>query len=153
LTSAANHDFAALDAELMVFQEIYRSAGFKSLRLGYSIGKVIEMLRSDHMRNLPTETRRASMLMALEAAGVLLGQARKPEQPLYFSVPAPALGVSDDNFTFHETTLGKSLRELGYEPNSLSEGSAIVYGELADSNSSGIGSSDGGMCKCLSGLD
>ena len=70
MTNAANHDFAAPDAELMVFQEIYRSAGIKSPCPGYSIGKVIEMLRREHIRNLPTETRRASVLMALEAAGV-----------------------------------------------------------------------------------
>ena len=54
----------------MVFEEVYRSAGIKSPRLGYSIGKVIEMLHSEHIRSLPTETKRASLLMALEAAGV-----------------------------------------------------------------------------------
>ncbi len=66
----ANNDFAASGGELMVFDEIYRSAGIKSPRLGYSIGKVIEMLHSEHIRNLTTETKRASLLMALEAAGV-----------------------------------------------------------------------------------
>jgi hypothetical protein len=65
-----NNDFAASGGELMVFEEIYRSAGIKSPRLGYSIGKVIEMLHSEHIRNLTTETKRASLLMALEAAGV-----------------------------------------------------------------------------------
>ena len=63
-------DVAALSGELMAFEEIYRSAGIKSPRLGYSIGKVIEMLHSEHIRNLTTETKRASLLMALEAAGV-----------------------------------------------------------------------------------
>jgi hypothetical protein len=66
----AGSDFAAPGGELMVFEEVYRSAGIKSPRLGYSIGKVIEMLHSEHIRNLPTETKRASLLMALEAAGV-----------------------------------------------------------------------------------
>ena len=65
-----SNDFAASGGELMVFEEIYRSAGIKSPRLGYSIGKVIEMLHSEHIRNLTTETKRASLLMALEAAGV-----------------------------------------------------------------------------------
>ena len=55
----------------------------------------------------------------------LLGRARKPGQTLYFGVPAPAFGVNDDKFTFHETTLRECLRELGYEPKSISEGLAV----------------------------
>src|SRR5260221_4446792 len=84
----------------------------------------------------------------------LLGRARKPGQTLYFSVPAPAFGVNDDKFTFHETTLRECLRELGYEPKSISEGLAVVYGELGDSNFTGIGiSCGGGMCNvCLAYL-
>jgi hypothetical protein len=84
----------------------------------------------------------------------LLGRARKPGQTLYFSVPAPAFGVTDDKFTFHETTLRECLRELGYEPKSISEGLAVVYGELGDSNFTGIGiSCGGGMCNvCLAYL-
>lgn len=68
--SAGVNGFAGSTSELQVFDEIYRAAGIKGPRLGYSIGKVIEMLQSEHIRNLPTETRRASILMALEAAGV-----------------------------------------------------------------------------------
>ena len=71
--AAANtgtNGFAGSTSELQVFDEIYRAAGIKGPRLGYSIGKVIEMLQSEHIRNLTTETRRASILMALEAAGV-----------------------------------------------------------------------------------
>ena len=39
-------------------------------RRGYSINKVVEMLYSDHIRGLSKEMRRASVLMALDAAGV-----------------------------------------------------------------------------------
>lgn len=63
-------DSAGSPAELLPFEEIYRLAGIKGARMGYSIGKVIEMMQSDHIRNLPTEIKRASLLMALEAAGV-----------------------------------------------------------------------------------
>src|SRR5258708_25575324 len=69
----------------------------------------------------------------------VVGRGRKPGQTLYFRVPAPAFGVNDDKFTFHETTLRECLRELGYEPKSISEGLAVVYGELGDSNFTGIG--------------
>ena len=56
--------------ELLPFEEIYRSAGIKDVRMGYSISKVMEMLQSEHIRNLPTGIKRAALLMALEAAGV-----------------------------------------------------------------------------------
>ncbi len=56
--------------DLLAFEDIYRSAGIKGPRMGYTIGKVIEMLESEHIKGLPTETKRSSLLMALEAAGV-----------------------------------------------------------------------------------
>jgi len=68
--SAGSGGFAGSTSELQPFDEIYRAAGIKGPRLGYSIGKVIEMLLSEHIRNLPNETKRASLLMALDAAGV-----------------------------------------------------------------------------------
>ncbi|HKW96123.1 MAG TPA: hypothetical protein VJN43_00245 [Bryobacteraceae bacterium] len=84
----------------------------------------------------------------------LLGRARKPGQTLYFSVPAHMPGFNDDKLTFHETTLRETLKELGYEPKSITEGLAVVYGELGDSNFTGIGvSCGGGMCNvCLAYL-
>ena len=70
----AAHDsgngFAASGVDLMGFEEIYRSAGIKGPRLGYTIAKVIEMLHSEHIKTLPAEMKRSSLLMALEAAGV-----------------------------------------------------------------------------------
>jgi hypothetical protein len=65
-----SNGFAGSTSELQAFDEIYRAAGIKGPRLGYSIGKVIEMLQNEHIRNLGTETKRASLLMALDAAGV-----------------------------------------------------------------------------------
>jgi hypothetical protein len=66
--------FALSGLDLMAFDEIYKSAGIKGPRLGYSIGKVIEMLHSEYIRGLPTEAKRASLLMALEAAGVQIDE-------------------------------------------------------------------------------
>ncbi len=84
----------------------------------------------------------------------MLGRAKKPGQRVYFSVPAPSAGVTDDRFTFHETTLRECLRELGYDPKSITEGLAVVYGELGDSSFTGIGvSCGGGMCNvCMAYL-
>jgi len=72
--SCASNGLGALDSNWLSFEEIYRSAGIKAPRLGYSICKVIEMLHNEHIRNLPAETRRASLLMALEAAGVAVDE-------------------------------------------------------------------------------
>jgi len=67
---SAGNGFAASGIDLQGFEEIYRTAGIKGPRLGYTIGKVIEMLQSEHIKGLPGEAKRASLLMALEAAGV-----------------------------------------------------------------------------------
>jgi hypothetical protein len=67
---SSGNGFASSGVDLMSFEEIYRSAGIKGPRLGYTIGKVIEMLHSEHIKSLPAEMKRSSLLMALEAAGV-----------------------------------------------------------------------------------
>jgi hypothetical protein len=56
--------------ELARVEDIYRTAGIMNPRSGYSIGKVIEMLHSEHTRELSKEARRAAVLMALDVAGV-----------------------------------------------------------------------------------
>jgi hypothetical protein len=50
--------------------DIYRAAGIMTPRMGYSITKVAEMIDSDHMRGLSNDTKRAALLMALDAAGI-----------------------------------------------------------------------------------
>jgi hypothetical protein len=67
---SSGNGFASCGMDLLAFDDIYRSAGIKGPRLGYTIGKVIEMLQSEHIKTLPTDTKRSSLLMALEAAGV-----------------------------------------------------------------------------------
>jgi hypothetical protein len=60
--------------ELLPLEDIYRAAGITNPRGGYSIVKIVEMLHSEHLRNLSKDMRRASMLMALDAAGVPLNE-------------------------------------------------------------------------------
>src|SRR5580658_4409533 len=59
--------------DLLLLEDIYRTAGIMEPRMGYSITKVVEMLRSDHLRGLGDEVKRASVLVALHAAGIPLG--------------------------------------------------------------------------------
>jgi hypothetical protein len=62
------------EAELLPVEDIYRAAGITSPRRGYSIGKVVEMLRSEHLGGASRELRRAAVLMALDAAGVTVDE-------------------------------------------------------------------------------
>jgi len=57
-------------ADSTSFEEIYASAQITSPRHGYSVLKVAEMLENEHIRTLPADVKRKSILVALEAAGV-----------------------------------------------------------------------------------
>ena len=56
--------------ELLSMEDIYRMAGILNPRKGYSINKIVEMLHSEHLRGLSKELKRASVLMALDAAEI-----------------------------------------------------------------------------------
>jgi len=65
---------AGYQGELLPLDEIYRTAGIASPRGGYSIVKIAEMLHSEHLRGLARDMRRASVMMALDAAGVPINE-------------------------------------------------------------------------------
>jgi hypothetical protein len=52
------------------FDEIYKAAEIPPAPQGYSIMKVSDMLQSEHIRSMPADVRRSSVLVALDAAGV-----------------------------------------------------------------------------------
>ncbi len=54
------------------FQEIYDAAEIRPPAHGFTIMKVGDMLRSEHIRSLPREVKRSSVLVALEAVGAPL---------------------------------------------------------------------------------
>jgi hypothetical protein len=98
-----------------------------------------------------------SLKVTREILSRMLGPAapektRKPPK-IRFTVPAAPLGAADA-LTYHEATLRQTLEELGFESSSINEGLAVVYGELEDSNYTGIGiSCGGGLCNvCLTYL-
>jgi hypothetical protein len=51
------------------FDEIYQAAEIQPPGHGFTIMKVAEMLRSEHIRNLPRDVKKSSVLVALEASG------------------------------------------------------------------------------------
>jgi hypothetical protein len=66
--SGAGSSIAA--CKTVSFEQIYNNAAAQPTRGDYDILKVIEMLNSQHLSGMSTETKRASLFMALEAAGV-----------------------------------------------------------------------------------
>ena len=70
----------AYQNELVPLEEIYIAAGIVSPRRGYTIKKVMEMLHSEHLSALSKEMRRASVMMALDAAGISVEEVLRDAQ-------------------------------------------------------------------------
>jgi hypothetical protein len=68
-TSAHGQPPASEERCLLSYDDIYHAAGILSPSSGYGIHKVLDMLNSDRIRDLGPEIKRASVLMAIEAAG------------------------------------------------------------------------------------
>lgn len=67
---SAEPKFTGPVANPMSFQEIYGAAEITPPAHGYTILKIIDLLHSEHIRNLSREVKKSSLLLALEAAGV-----------------------------------------------------------------------------------
>lgn len=67
---AAEPKFTTPVSDPTSFEEIYKAAEIPSASKGYSILKVAQMLESEHIRNLPSDVKKSSVLVALDAAGV-----------------------------------------------------------------------------------
>ena len=63
-------DLPPHQGSLLSLQDIYFALGIMSSRPGYDIDTISAMLDSDHMRGMTSEVKKASVLMALEAAGI-----------------------------------------------------------------------------------
>jgi lambda repressor-like predicted transcriptional regulator len=63
--------------DLSPMEDIYRAIGIMNPPRGYSITKVVEMLNSEHIRDLSKDMKRAAVLMALDAAGTSLEQLQR----------------------------------------------------------------------------
>ena len=109
--------------------------------------------RRPMLRGILNGAEGSSLLLVREIVKLLTGSERGAGQRLCFSIPAAPLGA-DEEVRSHETQLTAMLNELGYESRSISEGLAVVYGEMESSNYTGIGiSCGGGLCNvCLAYL-
>jgi hypothetical protein len=84
---------------------------------------------------------------------LLTGEEVGEGKKLCFSIPAAPLGANEE-VAEHETELKAMFGKLGYDARSISEGLAVIYGEMESSNYTGIGISfGGGLCNvCLAYL-
>jgi len=69
-TVAAEPTFTTPVSDPTSFDEIYKAAEIPPPAKGYSILKVSQMLESEHIRNLPSDVKKSSVLVALDAAAV-----------------------------------------------------------------------------------
>ena len=94
-----------------------------------------------------------SLMLVRQIVTLLTMDTNRRGQKLCFSVPAAPMGAGEA-VNAHEAELKSMLQELGYEARSISEGLAVVYGEMESSNYTGIGiSCGGGLCNvCLAYL-
>lgn len=67
---AAEPKFTSPVSDPTSFDEIYKAAEIPPAPQGYSILKIEQMLESEHIRNQPSDVKRSSVLVALDAAGV-----------------------------------------------------------------------------------
>jgi hypothetical protein len=72
----------------------------------------------------------------------VVGEPTKHNEQLYYSSPADPID-SDLSTLYHEKTLESMISEMGYDPEPINEGMAVIYSELADQNFTGLGISFG----------
>ena len=72
----------------------------------------------------------------------VVGEPNSPNERLYFSSPADPID-EDLSTLYHEKTLESMLGDMGYDPEPINEGMAVIYSELANHNFTGLGVSFG----------
>ena len=72
-----------------------------------------------------------------------LGKPRQQGEHVFFCVPAESVD-KDNNVVYHRGLFEGLLRKMGYVPHTIVEGHAVVFGELAEKDFTGIGLSFGG---------
>ena len=158
LNAFVNIPFSKVTESVLQGEKIpHRVEGSEIVVHGDEAERFADLLKTETRRPMihgflnPQESK--SLERVVQLVGMLCGKAKKEGQLLYFSVAAPPVG-EEDNLTYHEATLRRVLGALGYEAKSITEGLAVVYSELAQSNYTGIGvSCGGGLCNvCLAYL-
>ncbi|MFB6251188.1 MAG: hypothetical protein ABEI27_05805 [Halobellus sp.] len=72
----------------------------------------------------------------------VVGEPDSSGENLFFSSPADPID-SELSTLYHQKTLESMLGDMGYDPQPINEGMAVIYSELADHNFTGLGVSFG----------
>lgn len=148
--------YSKLAESLLQRENVFHEArGSDLVVMGNDAQRFAEVFHVDIRRPMrngtlnPQEPHSLSVVRSIIAR--LTGRAAAENQKVLFSVPAP-LPDGDVGIPYHEASIQQALRELGYDAKSISEGLAVIFGELGDANFTGIGVSCGsGLCNvCLS---
>ena len=149
---------SALTASLLQRENVFHEIrGGEIVVAGDDAARFAEIFHVDTRRPMangvlnPREPHSLSVVRGIIAR--MLGKAEREGRKVVFSVPAAVEGV-DNAIPYHEAAISRMLSDLGYLPTPINEGLAVVFGELADSNFSGIGISCGsGLCNvCMAVL-
>lgn len=117
--------------------------GNESVRFAELLGLELRRPMTGGILN-PGEPESTEVIRALVES--MVGEEDGAGRPLFFSVPAPPID-GEANVTYHEAAIRDLLTAKGFDVHGINEGLAVVYGELEDSNFSGIGvSCGGGLC-------
>ncbi len=83
----------------------------------------------------------------------LVGKAGVAGRKIFFSIPSPCPD-GDGAIAYHQASIHQILTQLGFDAHPIQEGLAVVFGEMSNSNYTGIGISCGsGLCNvCLAVL-
>ncbi len=72
----------------------------------------------------------------------VVGETNHRDERLFFSTPADPIDA-DLSTLYHQKTLESILGDVGYDPEPINEGMAVIYSELADQDFTGLGISFG----------
>lgn len=143
--------YSKLTENLMVQGNVFHEVRDKEiLVVGNDAGKFAEVFHAETRRPMykgvlnPNEPHSLAVVRRIIAR--MAGRATVEGQKAFFSVPAPA-DNTEGSLAYHEESIRQILTELGYEATPITEGLAVVFGELGASNYTGIGISCGsGLC-------
>jgi hypothetical protein len=109
--------------------------------------------RRPMLRGILNPDEGSSLMLVRQIVGLVMGEGDGQGRRVCFSIPAAPLGAIEE-VNEHESSLKTMLSKMGYDAHAISEGLAVVYGELESSNYTGIGiSCGGGLCNvCLAYL-
>jgi len=101
-----------------------------------------EETRRPMQRGILSRDEKSAIPMIKLIVEQVVGEPEKHNERLFFSKPADPID-SDLTTLYHQKTLESILGDLGYDPEPINEGMAVIYSELADNDFTGLGISFG----------